>query len=201
MKKPIITIILTAVNIIVFLFLSFQGMTEDASFMAQHGAMFVPYVTEQGEYYRIFTSMFLHFDFQHLMNNMVMLVAIGYTLEHAVGRRRFLIIYLVSGFGGTILSMWQDIYTGEYAVAAGASGAIFGLLGATLYIAVRNHGRIGEISGRGILFIAGISLYYGYANSGVDNFAHIGGLLSGIIMSVLLYRASSVTEEFWEDEF
>ena len=77
MKKPVITIMIAAVNIIVFFALSFIGMTEDASFMAEHGAMFVPYVTEQGEYYRIFTSMFLHFGFQHLMNNMVMLIAIG----------------------------------------------------------------------------------------------------------------------------
>ena len=61
MKKPVITIMIAAVNIIVFFALSFIGMTEDASFMAEHGAMFVPYVTEQGEYYRIFTSMFLHF--------------------------------------------------------------------------------------------------------------------------------------------
>ncbi len=186
MKKPVITIMIAAVNIIVFFALSFIGMTEDASFMAEHGAMFVPYVTEQGEYYRIFTSMFLHFDFQHLMNNMVMLIAIGYTLEHEVGKFRFFIIYLISGLGGTFLSMWQDIHTGQYAVAAGASGAIFGLLGATLLIAARNRGRVGEISGRGLLFTVGISLYFGYANGGVDNFAHIGGLLTGMILAVLL---------------
>ncbi len=184
MKKPVITIMIAAVNIIVFFALSFIGMTEDASFMAEHGAMFVPYVTEQGEYYRIFTSMFLHFGFQHLMNNMVMLIAIGYTLEHEVGKFRFFIIYLISGLGGTFLSMWQDIHTGQYAVAAGASGAIFGLLGATLLIAARN--RVGEISGRGLLFTVGISLYFGYANGGVDNFAHIGGLLTGMILAVLL---------------
>lgn len=177
---------IAAVNIIVFFALSFIGMTEDASFMAEHGAMFVPYVTEQGEYYRIFTSMFLHFSFQHLMNNMVMLIAIGYTLEHEVGKFRFFIIYLISGLGGTFLSMWQDIHTGQYAVAAGASGAIFGLLGATLLIAARNRGRVGEISGRGLLFTVGISLYFGYANGGVDNFAHIGGLLTGMILAVLL---------------
>ncbi|MCI9489984.1 rhomboid family intramembrane serine protease [Lachnospiraceae bacterium 48-42] len=186
MKKPVITIMIAAVNIIVFFALSFIGMTEDASFMAEHGAMFVPYVTEQGEYYRIFTSMFLHFGFQHLMNNMVMLIAIGYTLEHEVGKFRFFIIYLISGLGGTFLSMWQDIHTGQYAVAAGASGAIFGLLGATLLIAARNRGRVGEISGRGLLFTVGISLYFGYANGGVDNFAHIGGLLTGMILAVLL---------------
>lgn len=188
MKKPVFTIILVVANIIVFFIVSLMGMTEDAAFMAEHGAMYAPYVMELGEYYRIFTSMFLHFGFEHLMNNMVMLLAVGWTLENEIGRVRFLIIYLVSGTGGTLLSMWQDIRAEHYAVAAGASGAIFGLIGATLYATVRNRGQVGDVSGRGLLFMLLFSLYYGYANGGVDNFAHIGGLLSGVLLAVLLYR-------------
>lgn len=188
MKKPVFTIFLVIINVSVFFGLSFIGMTEDASFMAEHGAMYVPYVLERGEYYRIFTSMFLHFGFQHLMNNMVMLIAIGYTLENELGRVKFLILYLLSGVGGTFVSMYQDIHINEYAVAAGASGAIFGLIGATIYVALRNHGRVGSVSGRGLMFMAAVTLYYGYANGGVDNFAHIGGLVSGIMLAFLLYR-------------
>lgn len=188
MKKPVFTIFLVIINVSVFFGLSFIGMTEDASFMAEHGAMYVPYVLERGEYYRIFTSMFLHFGFQHLMNNMVMLIAIGYTLENELGRVKFLILYLLSGIGGTFVSMYQDIHINEYAVAAGASGAIFGLIGATIYVALRNHGRVGNVSGRGLVFMAAVTLYYGYANGGVDNFAHVGGLVSGIMLAFLLYR-------------
>lgn len=188
MKKPVFTIFLVIINVSVFFGLSFIGMTEDASFMAEHGAMYVPYVLERGEYYRIFTSMFLHFGFQHLMNNMVMLIAIGYTLENELGRVKFLILYLLSGVGGTFVSMYQDIHINEYAVAAGASGAIFGLIGATIYVALRNHGRVGNVSGRGLVFMAAVTLYYGYANGGVDNFAHVGGLVSGIMLAFLLYR-------------
>ena len=188
MRKPVFTIALTIINAAVFLILSFIGMTEDASFMAGHGAMYVPYVLEQGEYYRIFTSMFLHFGFQHLMNNMVMLLAIGYTLENELGRVKFLLLYLLSGIGGTCVSMYQDIYMNEYAVAEGASGAVFGLIGATLYVAVRNHGRVGRVSGKGLMFMAAVSLYYGYTSGGVDNFAHIGGMVSGILLAALLYR-------------
>ncbi len=188
MKKPVFTIFLVIINVSVFFGLSFIGMTEDASFMAEHGAMYVPYVLERGEYYRIFTSMFLHFGFQHLMNNMVMLIAIGYTLENELGRVKFLILYLLSGVGGTFVSMYQDIHMNEYAVAAGASGAIFGLIGATIYVALRNHGRVGNVSGRGLVFMAAVTLYYGYANGGVDNFAHVGGLVSGIMLAFLLYR-------------
>ncbi len=188
MKKPVCTISLAAVNVIVFLGLSFLGMTEDAGFMLEHGAMYVPYVVEYKEYYRIFTSMFLHFGFQHLMNNMVMLLVIGITLEREIGKIKFLLIYFVSGLGGTMLSMWHAVFTGNYAVAAGASGAIFGLMGAMLYIAARNHGCVGQISGRGLLFSVVVSLYLGYTGGGVDNFAHIGGALAGGVMAVLLYR-------------
>lgn len=188
MKRPVCTISLAAVNAIVFLGLSFLGMTEDAGFMLDHGAMYVPYVVEYKEYYRIFTSMFLHFGFQHLMNNMVMLLVIGITLEREIGKIKFLIIYFVSGLGGTMLSMWHAVLMTDYAVAAGASGAIFGLMGAMLYIAARNHGRVGQISGRGLLFSVVISLYLGYTGGGVDNFAHIGGALAGVVMAVLLYR-------------
>ena len=67
-----------AVNVIVFLVLSFLGMTEDGEFMLKHGAMYVPYLIQRGEYYRLFSSMFLHFGYDHLVNNMIVLVAMGY---------------------------------------------------------------------------------------------------------------------------
>lgn len=188
MQKPVITVFLAAVNIIIFFLLSFIGMTEDAGFLLKYGAMYVPYVMEYGEYYRIFTSMFLHFGFRHLMNNMVMLIALGWNLEIEIGKIKFLIIYIASGIGGTLLSMWYDIHAEEYVISAGASGAIFGLIGASIYVAVRNRGRFGNVSGRGLLFMAVLSLYYGYAGEGINNLAHIGGLITGMIFSILLYR-------------
>lgn len=181
------TILLAAVNVIVFFYLTFQGMTEDGAFMLEHGAMYVPYVLGEGEYYRLFSSMFMHFGFEHLVNNMVMLLVIGFTLEREIGTIKFLIIYLLSGLGGNILSAVWDVMLESFAVSAGASGAIFGIVGALLYVALRNRGRIGEMSGRGLVFMVILSLYYGFTSGGVDNFAHIGGLLSGFILSVLLY--------------
>ena len=74
------TILLAAVNVIVFIILTSQGMTEDGRFLLEHGAMYVPRVKEAGESYRLFTSMFLHYGFQHLMNNMVILVLVGWNL-------------------------------------------------------------------------------------------------------------------------
>lgn len=186
-KKPICTILLIAANVIVFFFLSFQGMTEDGSFMLEHGAMYVPMMLEYGDYSPLFTSMFLHFGFSHLMNNMVMLLVIGWNLELEIGRIKYLIIYFASGICGNIASGFWDIYIGSYAVSAGASGAIFGITGALLYVAVRNRGQIGNVTGRGLIFMVALSLYYGFSSGGVDNFAHIGGLLSGFLLAILLY--------------
>ena len=186
-KKPICTTALVIINVAVFLGLSLIGMTEDSEFMMEHGAMYVPYLMEGQRYYTIFTSIFLHFGFSHLMNNMIMLLVIGYNLEPEIGKLRFLIIYLGSGVIGNIVSAGCDISCGSYAVSAGASGAIFGIVGALLYVVIRNHGRLGEVSTRGLVLMAGLSLYYGFTAQGVDNAAHVGGLVSGFLLAVLTY--------------
>lgn len=182
------TILLVIINVVVFFTLSFMGMTEDAVFMLKHGAMYTPVVQASGEYYRLFTSMFLHFGFEHLMNNMLILLVMGMVLEPQLGTVKYLILYLLSGFGGNVISAGWEWMTNDYAVSAGASGAIFGIIGGLLYITIRNRGRIGNLTERGLIFMIILSLYYGFTSSGVDNMAHIGGLLSGFIVGILLYR-------------
>lgn len=180
-------ILLIVINVVVFFALSFQGMTEDVLFMLEKGAMYMPYVLEYGEYYRLVTSIFMHFGFEHLLNNMISLGFLGWQLEQEVGKIKFLLIYFISGIAGNVLSGVWEIATGEYAVSAGASGAVFGIIGALLYIAMRNHGRIGDVSGRGLLFMVVLTLYHGFTSTGVDNMAHIGGFVSGFILGILLY--------------
>lgn len=187
-KKAVCTIAIVVVNVIVFLYLSLFGMTEDSRYMLQHGALYIPAVIQNGEYYRLLTSMFLHFGFSHLVNNMLILLLMGWILEAEIGRIKFLLIYFLSGIGGDLLYILYSVRVGEYAVSAGASGAIFGIVGALLYIALRNRGRIGNITGRGIVFMILCSLYYGYSSTGVNNLAHIGGLCTGFLAAVLLYR-------------
>ena len=187
-KTSSMTMLLAGANIIVFLLLSLRGMTEDAEFMLRHGAMYVPYVAESGEYYRLFTCMFLHFGFDHLMNNMIVLILVGWNLELTVGKIRYLVIYIASGLCGNIVSAVWDIRIGEYVVSAGASGAVFGLIGALLYVSLCDRGRSGGISGRRLIFMILLMLYYGISSTGVDNAAHVGGLLSGFLFAVLLYR-------------
>lgn len=187
-KRPIITIGIIAINILVFVWLSFFGMTEDGSYMLEHGAMFVPLVLGNHEYYRLITSIFLHFGFAHLMNNMVMLFFLGSILEEEIGSFKYLLLYFVSGVAGNILSAFMDLKTGEFVISAGASGAIFGVIGALLIIVAKNHGHLRTLDGKGMVFMVVCSLYHGFTSTGVDNMAHIGGLLSGILLAFILYR-------------
>lgn len=184
--KPVATITLAVIQVAVFLLLSFGGMTEDAYYMAEHGALYVPYLLENGEYYRLFTSMFLHFGFSHLMNNMLSFLVFGWNLEPIIGPVRTVLIFLLSGLGGNVLSAFWDIIRQEYPVSAGASGAVFGMAGALLWLAIRNHGRVGTITQRGMFLMIGISLYLGFSGENVNNVAHIGGLLSGFFVGLIL---------------
>lgn len=189
-QKPeaICTVALIVINVAVFFILTMFGDTEDAVFMLQHGAMYEPNIIEGHEYYRIFTCLFLHFGITHLLNNMVMLGALGWNLELEIGKVRFVIIYFASGIIGNIVSLFYDLTLEQPAVSAGASGAIFGLMGALLYVVIANRGRLGRLSGRGMLVMVILSLYFGLTSTGVDNLAHIGGLVSGFLLAVLLYR-------------
>ena len=186
--EAICTIILIAVNVAVFFILSLFGDTEDAVFMMQHGAMYSDFVIQDHEYYRLFTCLFLHFGIEHLLNNMVILGALGWNLELQTGKIRFLLIYFGSGLFGNVVSLIFHGAAQEYTVSAGASGAIFGLMGALLWVVIANHGRLGRLSGRGMLIMVALSLYFGLSSSGVDNYAHIGGLVCGFLLALILYR-------------
>lgn len=186
--EAVCTIILIAVNVAVFFILSLFGDTEDAVFMMQHGAMYSDFVIQDHEYYRLFTCLFLHFGIEHLLNNMVILGALGWNLELQTGKIRFLLIYFGSGLFGNVVSLIFHGAVQEYTVSAGASGAIFGLMGALLWVVIANHGRLGRLSGRGMLVMVALSLYFGLSSSGVDNYAHIGGLVCGFLLALILYR-------------
>lgn len=185
-KKAICTTVLIVVNIAVFLLFTILGKADDTLFLLEHGAMYEPYVMENHEYYRLITCMFLHFSVDHLLNNMVMLGALGYHLEPVIGKVKFLIIYFVGGIGGSVVSMILHSANAESTISAGASGAIFALLGALVCAAIQNHGRVGRLSGRGLMIMAVLSVYFGFASSGVDNAAHIGGLICGFLLQGLL---------------
>lgn len=190
-NKPYCTIILIAVNVLVFLYLSFKGDVPDSNFMLEHGAMYIPAMIGRGEYYRLFTHMFLHFGFDHLMSNMVGLAFLGDIVERELGRVKYLIVYLGSGLAGGLLTILRDMLTNEYRLGAGASGAIFGLMGGVAWIMLANRDRLGTGYKYRIILMIGASLYYGFADKGVNNTAHVGGLIVGFLLTASLYWKSN----------
>ena len=125
-SKNSINLVIVVCNILVFLAVTLTGGTESSRHMMDCGAAYAPLI-ESGEYYRLFTSMFLHFGIQHLINNMLLLLFLGDYLERAAGKIRYLVIYLGGGLVGNLCSYLHELSlmkTGEApAVSAGASGA------------------------------------------------------------------------------
>jgi rhomboid protease GluP len=194
------TLINTAIivlNIIVFLFTQFVPAFGGRERMIEKGALSWYFVKENNEYYRLLTSMFMHSGWSHLINNMVVLLFVGSSLERAAGRIRYLVIYFGTGIVAAISSISYNMWK-EYAhvsferttISIGASGAIFGVVGAILFIVIINRGRLNEISTRQMILFVVLSLYSGIINTQIDQAAHIGGFVAGILLAVIIYRRS-----------
>ena len=187
-RKEPATIILVVLNVLVFLAVEFTGFSQDTVHMLDWGAAYTPYIVEEGETYRIFTSMFLHFGIEHLINNMLVLFILGSRLERVIGSLRFAVIYFLGGIAGNVVSLLYDLRQGEAAISAGASGAVFAVMGGMILVVLCNKGRLEDLSMRQILILAVFSLYFGFTSSGVDNAAHLGGFLAGFILAVIVYH-------------
>ena len=149
-----------------------------------------PHETENMiEYYRLVTAMFMHFGIGHLVNNMLVLFVMGEPLEQALGHFRYLILYFVSGIGANWISMMRK-GADSMVISAGASGAIFGVIGGLLSLAALNKGRLGNLSTRQLMIMVLFSLYFGFTSTGVDNTAHVSGLILGAILGILLHKRS-----------
>lgn len=148
--------------------------------LVEYGAK-VNELIDQGQYYRLFTSAFLHADFMHILFNMYALFALGKIVEEAMGRWRMILIYTVSAITGGYMSY---LYTPN--VAVGASGAIFGLLGAILIIALFGRQKSMKPMFSRIMIVLAINLFSGFSSSNIDNFGHIGGLIGGVAITFII---------------
>ena len=187
-RAEYVTIALVVVNVITYLVLEWLGDTTNGFFMAEHGAMYPDFIRINHEWWRIITAGFLHFGAVHLVNNMVILYCMGSRLERVTGHLKYFLIYLVSLIGAGLLSYGMMLRTGDYAVSAGASGAIFGVIGGFLWIVILHRGRFEQITTWGIMMMIVLTIYYGFSSAGIDNWGHIGGLLAGFAATVILYH-------------
>ena len=179
-KKPIVTYSLIFICILVFILMYVLGNGSTDNYTLLVFGANVDTLTKNGDYYRLFTSMFLHIGILHLLCNMYSLYIIGKEVENVFGKVKYLIIYLLSGIAGSILSLAFNHNT----ICAGASGAIFGLLGALLYFGYYYRTYLGVTLTRSIIPVIVLNLIIGFTSSGIDNAAHIGGLVGGIVTAM-----------------
>ena len=156
---------LIIINIILFLIPDFFGSLIREDVLLEKGTVIPLLVTEGGEYYRLFTSIFLHFDIRHLLNNMLVLFVLGEKLENCLGHVKYLLFYILCGIGANLISLQFYLKSGElFTMSAGASGAIFGVIGGLIWIVYRNRGRIGDMNSRQLVLMAILSLFYQYGS-------------------------------------
>lgn len=204
-KKAWVNSILIALNILYFLYLEITGSSEDTLFMLHHGAMYPPLIVEEKEYYRLLTSMFMHFGIHHITNNMMFLFILGDNMERALGSIKYMLFYLMCGLGANVISLIAELHSSVQAVGAGASGAIFGVIGGLLYVVTINRGQLEDLNTRQLAVIIILSLGFGFTSTGVDNMAHVAGLIIGIILAAVLYKKPGVPSrpvrerEYWWD--
>ncbi len=172
-KKPIITYILIAINVLVFISSMFNEN------ILLNFAVNRELIVNIGQYYRLFTGMFLHSGIIHLLFNMYALYIIGMQLESFLGKWKYLVVYLLSGLGASMLSIF---FSNSFSV--GASGAIFGLMGALLYFGYHYRVYLDSVVKSQIIPLIVLNLILGFTLSGIDNWAHVGGLVSGILATM-----------------
>ena len=179
--------ILIGINALVMVICTVLG-PEIENLIYSFGVMDWELILNHGEYYRLFTAMFLHFGFEHFFQNMIFLFFVGCFLETAMGSVKYFVFYILTGLGAGVCSLFYDSMTSANVISAGASGAIFGVVGGLLWVVIRNKGQYKGIGLPGILLMIVGSLYYGFTSSGVDNVAHVGGFLCGVLLGILSYR-------------
>lgn len=175
------TVLFVILNIVIFLICTFTG-----DLLYNKGAFYVWGIVTDQEYYRLVSAVFLHYDINHLFNNMILLFFIGRIVEKYIGHSVYFIIYMLSGIGGNIISGLWESKIEQYSRSVGASGAVFGLTGALLILVIFHNGKLEEIKWQGVIVMILLSVYNGFTVENINNAAHIGGLAVGIIITVIV---------------
>jgi rhomboid protease GluP len=186
-SRTFITYIFLAINVCMYILMNLIGILfgwDQGQQLLIFGAK-VNILIAYGQYWRLLTAMFLHIGLAHLFFNTYALYIYGPIVERLFGKYKFPVVYLVSGLTGSLLSY---MFSSNH--SAGASGAIFGLMGALLYFGQRRKDIFRRVFGSNLFIIIGFNLLYGFMNSGIDNWGHIGGLIGGYFTAyaVGLYR-------------
>lgn len=184
------TVLFVILNIVVFLICTFTG-----NLLYNKGAFYVWSIVTDKEYHRLITAVFLHFDVDHIFNNMILLFFMGRIVEKQIGHIAYFIIYILSGVGGNILSGLWELRTGQYSISVGASGAVFGLTGALFVLVLFHKGRLEQIRWQGMVVMILLSVYNGFTTDNINNAAHLGGLFVGVMTTFIVSMIGRIKVE------
>lgn len=184
-----LTFTIAGINLIVWVLMTIYGGSQNPETLRLFGAKDNELI-RAGEYWRFVTPMFLHIGGLHLWFNSTALLSLGGHVERIYGSVRFLLIYIIAGIFGSFSSF---LFSPN--ISAGASGAIFGLFGALLFFATKNASAFGHTMGPGLITGLGINLILGFIIPGIDNYAHLGGLIAGFIAAFIIGLPSGKKEQ------
>lgn len=185
-KYPMITYILIALNVALYFF---PLIFNKQDYFLTKFCVYGDYIRD-GQYYRLLTGAFLHANIFHLLCNMYALYILGVQLESFIGKFKYLCVYLFSALTASLMSM---VFLGS-GVSIGASGAIFGLMGAILYFGYHYRVYLGNVVRTNLIPVIVLNLILGFSVKGIDNWAHIGGLIGGLLINIGLgvkYKSST----------
>ncbi|MCR5609269.1 MAG: rhomboid family intramembrane serine protease [Lachnospiraceae bacterium] len=177
-------IVFLVINVIIFIInpVTFVNIIDN-------GASGYNVVIKEGQIYRLFTAMFLHADFNHILSNMITLVAIGMFLEKSIGKKRVLFIYFSSGIIAGLVSLsYNNIMGRPDSTSIGASGAIFGLVGGMAAVMIIGRKQFGDVGLKRLLVYCLLTIYSGMNSEGIDNAAHVGGFFAGLIITMVIIK-------------
>lgn len=177
-----VTTALLAIQVIMFLLMQLYGSSQDSLTLIKFGAMFdLPGL--HPEFWRYFTAMFLHVGLGHLFFNSFAMIIFAPPLEIMLGKIRYLVLYLVSGVVGNIFSAWLHK---DYYIGAGASGAIYGIYAAYLFLALFRKDIMDQATKQTIMIIIGAGFLSSIITPNVDVYAHLGGFIGGFVSLALI---------------
>ena len=185
-SKPYVTFALIGINVAVFGLELLSGVGQ----VANSWGMWPVGVALGDEYYRLFTATFLHENILHIGFNMLVLWMLGPQLEQVLGHVRYSVLYVVAGLGGSVASFW---FSDPSIVGIGASGAIFGLMGAYVVVGRALRADISQVLG-----LIAINVVIGFVGGGIDWRAHLGGLATGALVAAIFAHAPKQQRVLWQ---
>lgn len=183
-KRSKVTFVFLSIMIVYFIFMTLNGGTTNIKILIKYGALYPPVIVQYNEYYRFITSIFIHIGVMHMFFNGYALFIFGPQIESLMGSKKYLLFFLLTGVGGNLATFFFNFIS----ISAGASGSLFGLFGAFLYLIHRHKDMITPNDRKSILSLLGINLALTIFVPSISITAHLGGLVIGYLLSYIFIK-------------